>query len=73
MFQQTILKLKKTGRVCYPFPWENHKLECPWRKGYSRVLVPLNETEARGSTKKVHCQIVKNSNLAEIKEHKPLF
>lgn len=68
MFREDIYKLKSTGRVCMMFPWDNHKLPCPWKGGYARVLIPLTAAEKKNSTKKVHTQIVKATNLVKIQE-----
>lgn len=56
------------GRVCYPFPWESTKTEQPWRNGYSRVMIPLTETEKINSNKKCHVQIVRNNKLSKVRE-----
>lgn len=68
MFRQDLYKLKKSGRVCYPFPWDSHKLPCPWKGGYMRVMIPLTVAERKGSTKPCHTQIVKISNLEKVQE-----
>ncbi len=65
---QPIYKHKKSGRICYAFPWASHKIPCPWNAGtYERVLLPLTESEKRNSQKKVHVQIFKRTNLEAVK------
>lgn len=68
MFREDLYKLKKSGRVCYPFPWDSRKLPCPWKDGYMRVMIPLTTTERRNSKKLCHTQIVKISSLMKIRE-----
>lgn len=68
MFRQDLYKLKKSGRVCYPFPWDSHRLLCPWNSGYMLVMIPLTVAERKGSTKLCHTQIVKISNLEKVQE-----
>jgi len=68
MLREDLYKMKKSGRVCMMFPWDNNKLPCPWKSGYARVLIPLTQTERRNSDKKVHTQIVRISNLVRIQE-----
>lgn len=63
-----ILKLKKSGRVCYPFPWHNSQKPQPWGPAYQRVLIPFTEVEKRNSKKTCHIQIVANSKLEEVRE-----
>lgn len=65
---QVVYKHKKTGRACYPFPWESHKLPCPWNAGtYERVVIPFTDDERRNSRKTVHIQIVRREQLELIK------
>lgn len=60
---------KKTGRACYPFPWESRSAPCPWNaEKYERVVIPLTNTEKRGSKKLVHIQIVRRENLELVKQ-----
>lgn len=68
MIRQDLYKLKSTGRVCMMFPWDNHKVPCPWKGGYARVMIPLTESEKRNSNKKAHTQIVRVGNLVKIQE-----
>lgn len=62
-----MLKLRKSGRICYPFNWESGSLPKPWPNTHSRVLIPLTQTERRNSTKKCHVQIVNNTNLEVVR------
>ena len=68
MFRQDIYKMKKTGRVCYPFPWESTKEPQPWKHGYQRVIIPLTAEEKKHSSKLIHMQIVRNDNLVKVQE-----
>lgn len=64
-----ILKLKKSGRLCYPFPWESKQAVCPWNTAtYTRVVIPFSESERRNSKKKSHIQIVANHKLETVRE-----
>lgn len=66
------LKLKKSGRVCYPFNWESGSLPKPWPNTHSRVMIPLTAAERKHSNKKCHIQIVNNENLEVVKQHNPI-
>lgn len=55
--------LRKSGRVVYPFPWASSKVPCPWKAGYTRVIIPLSAKERQNSNKTCHIQIVRNDNL----------
>lgn len=68
MHQRRILKINRTGRVCYPFPWESSAIPQPWSQKHERVVIPLTADERRNSTKKCHIQIVAKRNLSEVKE-----
>lgn len=68
MFREDVFMLKKTGRVCYPLPWESAKMPQPWKHGYTRVMIPLTEEEKKHSFKHCHTQIVRNDNLKKIQE-----
>lgn len=60
---------KKTGRVCYAFPWESQKAPCPWnQQAYERVVIPMTDTEKRNTRKTVHIQIMRRSNLQVMRE-----
>lgn len=63
-----VLKIIKSGRVCYPFPWESSAVPQPWPQQHERVVIPLTAAERRNSTKKCHIQIVAKRNLSEVKE-----
>ena len=63
-----ILKLKKSGRVCYPFPWHSSQKAQPWPNTHQRVLIPLSEKEKINSKKTCHIQIIANSKLEEVRE-----
>lgn len=64
-----ILKIKKSGRVCYPFPWASKHAPCPWDTAkYTRVVIPFTEVEKRNSAKSVHIQVVANYKLEEVRE-----
>lgn len=68
MNAKRILKINKTGRVCYPFPWESSAIPQQWSQKHERVVIPLTAAERRNSTKKCHTQIVAKRNLSEVKE-----
>ena len=69
-----VFMIKKSGRACYPFPWENHKLPCPWdNEKYARVVIPLTAQEKRGSSKTIHIQVVRRDNLELVKQPKLAF
>lgn len=69
-----IFKLKKSGRACYPFPWESHKLPCPWNnEKYARVVIPLTEQEKVHSRKSIHIQIVRRDKLEMVRQTVPSF
>lgn len=68
MFREDLYRLKKCGRVCYMFPWDNAKIPQPWKKGYARVMIPLTASERRNSTKRCHTQIVRTDNLLKVQE-----
>lgn len=68
MIRNDLFKLKSSGRVCYPFPWESRATPQPWKPGYMRVMIPLTQSERRNSQKKCHTQIVRNENLEKVKE-----
>ena len=68
MLRQDLYRIRKCGRVCYPFPWESAKVAAPWKAGYMRVMIPLTEQERRHSEKKCHIQIVRITKLEKIQE-----
>lgn len=68
MNPKRILKIIKSGRVCYPFPWESSAIPQPWSQKHERVVIPLTAAERRNSTKKCHIQVVAKRNLSEVKE-----
>ena len=68
MNPKRILKITKSGRVCYPFPWESFAIPQQWSQKHERVVIPLTAAERRNSTKKCHIQIVAKRNLSEVKE-----
>lgn len=59
------------GRLCYDFPIESKGSSFAVKPGYSRVIIPLTQTEQRNSRKRIHVQIVRTSRLKPIIE-KPL-
>lgn len=64
-------KIKKSGRVCYDFPWQASKVTPqPWKGGYHRVVIPLTAAERKTANHdtKCHIQIVKATNLEEVRE-----
>lgn len=69
-----IFKMKKTGRVCYQFPWGSTKGAAarPWKDGYERVIIPLSESEKKFSNPSTTChiQVMRRENLEIIKENK---
>lgn len=68
MNAKRILKITKSGRVCYPFPWESSAIPQQWSQKHERVVIPLTAAERRNSTKKCHIQVVAKRNLSEVKE-----
>lgn len=59
--------LRKTGRVCYPFPWVSRQEPCPWNQStHMRVLIPLSKAEKKKSQKKVHMQVVAMQNVVTV-------
>lgn len=62
----TVYRVKKTGRVCYGFPWASHKVPQPWGSAYERVVIPT--TAKDNTSKKCHIQIVRRDNLEIVKE-----
>lgn len=68
MNSKRIIKITKSGRVCYPFPWESSAIPQPWSQKHERVVIPLIAAERCNSTKKCHIQIVAKRNLEEVKE-----
>lgn len=65
-----LFKLNKCGRVCYDFPWENHKIPCPWPSTHRRVMIPYTAIELRNSRngRRAHVQIVRNDNVRKVRE-----
>lgn len=66
----TIFRNKKTGRVCYAFPWESQKAPCPWnQEKYERVVTPLTDKEKQhaGKGTTVHIQVVRRDKLELVK------
>lgn len=63
-----ILKIVKSGRVCYPFQWESSAIAQPWPNTHERVVIPLSAAERRNSNKKAHVQIVAKRNLVDVRE-----
>ena len=63
-----ILKIVKSDRVCYPFPWESSQIPQPWKNTHERVVIPLTVAERRNSNKKAHIQIVAKRNLIDVRE-----
>jgi len=68
MNAKRILKITKSGRVCYPFPWESSAIPQQWSQKHERVVIPLTVAERRNSNKKAHIQIVAKRNLVDVRE-----
>ena len=65
-----MLKLVKSGRVCYPFPWVSTKEPQPWPSAYSRVMITYTPAEmrTRNDSRRCHVQIVRRDSLEVIRE-----
>lgn len=55
----------KPDREVKLFPWHAKSTPSPWPAGYSRVMIPFNEVEARNAKpgKTHHVQVVNNSRI----------
>lgn len=61
--------LRKNGRVCYPFPLQSTQVD-QIPNGYQRVFIPFTSAEKLNSFKTGHIQVVRDSNLIPVKEHR---
>jgi hypothetical protein len=65
-----VFRLKKGGRVVYPFPWQFKNLERPWDAAHMRVMIPYTAAEmrTRNDHRRCHTQIVRRDSIEVVRE-----
>ena len=70
MKAQKVFRLKKGGRVVYPFPWQFKGIKRPWDESHMRVMIPYTpaEMKVRNDHRRCHTQIIRRDSIEAVKE-----